>query len=70
MNEEYTIHHFSLSLPNAEGKDNVPNLLKHLAETIEQMENDIEIQDIVFHNDEDAEGNNWPVFTVYYYKKQ
>jgi hypothetical protein len=66
MSEHYTINHFSLNLPATESnRDNIPNLLRHLATTIEAMDEGIEIQDIVFNNDID-DGKACPGFTVYY----
>lgn len=61
----HTTKHFSLSLPQGEGQDNIPDLLRHLAKTIED-EQTINIRDIVFHNEIDSEGNEWPHFTIYY----
>jgi len=68
MDEEYTINHYSLSLPAGPGKDNIPDLLRHLAASIEkkQGDKDIWIQDIVFDNEVDVNGEFSPSFTVYY----
>lgn len=58
--------HFSLSLPKGMGQDNIPNLLRHLANTLEE-EGVREIMDIVFHNDElDENGIPHPHCTVYF----
>jgi len=67
MKKHYTVNHFSLNLPVGKGQDNVSNLLRHLASTIEAEGEPIEVQDIVFHNDVDQDGNDLPVFTVYYH---
>lgn len=66
-NEEYTCYHFSVSLPAGEGQDNVPNLLKHLAATLEDYDYE-SIQDVVFHDETDERGESYPSFTVYYTK--
>lgn len=67
MIDQHEIRHFSLSLPAGGGQDNVPKLLMHLAETIQLSETKLDVQDIVFHDEQDEDGNSWPSFTVYYY---
>lgn len=65
----YDCQHFSLSLPKGRGQESIPNLLRHLANTLEK-EGSIEVMDIVFHNEEiDENGVEWPNFTVYFTKK-
>jgi len=65
MDPEYASKHFSLSLPHKKGQDNVPNLLRHLANQLEAGKV-TDISDIVFHNESDDDGVSWPSFTVYY----
>ncbi|MEV0227894.1 hypothetical protein [Nonomuraea sp. NPDC050786] len=61
----FQTRHFSLNNPQGEGQDDVPNLLRRLASTLEEMGR-IEIRDLVLHDDTDDEGNPWPYVTVYY----
>ncbi|MEO3874414.1 hypothetical protein ABGB18_36950 [Nonomuraea sp. B12E4] len=61
----FQARHFSLNNPRGEEQDNVPNLLRRLASTIEGM-GKIEIRDLVFHNDTDDDGDPWPFVTIYF----
>ncbi|NUR85158.1 MAG: hypothetical protein HOY71_13825 [Nonomuraea sp.] len=61
----FQTQHFSLNNPQGDGQDDVPTLLHRLAATLEEM-GDIEIRDLVFHQDTDEEGDPWPFVTVYY----
>lgn len=70
MDESYKVYHFGLALPSGEGQDNVPDLLRHLAGTLDKMDENIEILDIVFSNEIDSDGNDSPSFTVYYDKNE
>lgn len=67
VDEEYTCYHFSINLRAGDGQDNVPNLLRHLANSLEKHEYE-SIQDIVFHNEIDEDGEDYPSFTAYYTK--
>lgn len=64
---DYTINHFSLSLPAGENQANIPDLLRHLADAIEE-EGRVDVQDITFRREYDQEGGDWPSFTVYFTK--
>lgn len=66
MNEEHVVKHFSLSLPIGPDQDNVSDLLRYLAKELEKLDKKVEILDIVFHDEIDQDGKNWPSFTVYY----
>ena len=67
MKEHYECYSFSLSLPAGEGQNNIANLLNHLAKTLKHDYPGIEIQDIVFSNDEIDDNNiELPNFTIYY----
>ncbi len=55
--------HFSQSNPEGPGQENVPALLRRVADTIEAWE--IDVQDIVYQTDVTAEGE-WPSMTVYF----
>lgn len=68
MSEHHSCYNFSLGLPAGEAQDNVSILLKHLAKSLDNMAEKIEIQDIVFSNKEtDENGLGWPHFTIYYH---
>lgn len=65
----YDCQHFSIALPKGRGQDNIPNLLRHLANALE-AEGSIEVMDLVFHgNESDENGEEWPTFTVYFTRK-
>jgi hypothetical protein len=62
----YDCQHFSIALPKGRGQNSIPNLLRHLANALEE-EGSIEVMDIVFHNEEtDDNAIDWPNFTVYF----
>ena len=55
--EEYTIKHFSLSMPKGEQQSSVPALLRRLAEAVE-AKGEIEIMDITFTMELDKNGDD------------
>lgn len=61
----YRTNHFSLSLPVGPGQGDVPALLRHLAATLENH-GQVEVRDIVYHNEADKDGEDWPSVTVYF----
>lgn len=61
---EYTMHHFSQSNPQGPDQENVPALLRRVAETIEDL-GDVEVHDLVMHTDITSDGLS-PHFTVYF----
>ncbi len=63
---DWTANHFSQSNPRGPGQDDVPALLRRVAETIAGL-GDAWIMDLVMHNEITAEGN-WPAIVVYYRK--
>lgn len=63
--ENYTCKHFSLSLPENIKGQSVIELLRHLADTL-QNENVTEVMDIIFHIETNDEGAEIPFVTVYY----
>ncbi|MFD0147808.1 hypothetical protein ACWGQ4_18855 [Streptomyces sp. NPDC055721] len=63
--EHWTVRHFSQANPSGPGCDNVPALLRRLADTIEAL-GPVEIQDLVFH-EEMTEHGSWRSGTVYYH---
>lgn len=66
VTDSWQIRHFSQSNPAGQGQGDVPALLRSLAGSIEQLE-DVEVQDIVFHNETDDEGRSYPTMTVYFH---
>ncbi|MEV0622517.1 hypothetical protein AB0I81_55015 [Nonomuraea sp. NPDC050404] len=61
----FQAQHFSLNNPRGDGQGDVPNLLRRLAAALEEM-GDVEIRDLVLHNDMDEDGDSWPYVTVYF----
>ncbi|MEV4181309.1 hypothetical protein AB0J28_07665 [Streptosporangium canum] len=60
----YTMHHFSQANPEGPGQEDVPALLRRVADTIESL-GDVEIYDVIMH-DEITEDGNQPSLTVYF----
>ena len=61
----WTIEHFSLANPKGPGQNNVPLLLRRVADLIE--ESSAEVQDLVLHTEVNEFGN-WPSVTVYFHR--
>ncbi|GGO68016.1 hypothetical protein [Nonomuraea cavernae] len=61
----YQTHHFSLANPQGEGQEDVPTLLRRVADTLDGL-GAIEIRDLILHTDLDDEGTSWPSVTVYF----
>jgi len=66
VTESWTARHFSQSNPPGEGQEDVSALLRQVADSIIGL-GTAEIQDIVFHNEVDAQGDAWPSMTVYFH---
>lgn len=64
VSRDWTVQHFSQANPAGPGQENVPALLRRLADTIEGL-GEVEIMDLVMHNEITAKGD-WPSITVYY----
>lgn len=65
--KKHQIYDFSLALPATEDRSNVSALLRHLANTIDfELDKGDEVQDIVFQQEVDDDGNIVSTFTVYY----
>lgn len=64
MTTAYTTLHFSQSNPAGPGQADVPNLLRTVASSIEDL-GPITVADLILHNEITADGN-WPSITVYY----
>ena len=65
--EAWTIEHFSQSNPRGPGQDDVPALLRRVADTLETM-GDVQVQDLVLHTDV-TDGAEWPSLTVYFHRR-
>lgn len=61
---DWTAHHFSQANPAGRGQEDIPALLRRVADTIEGL-GEVQIMDLVMHNEITAEGD-WPSMTVYY----
>ena len=62
--DDSAILHLSQANPTGPGQDDVPALLRRVADTVSRL-GDVTIQDITFHNEPDADGQEWPDMTVY-----
>ncbi|BBC34553.1 uncharacterized protein SGFS_058470 [Streptomyces graminofaciens] len=62
--ESWTIKHFSQANPAGTGQDDVPALLRRVADSIESL-GLVEVQDLVMHTEVTADGG-WPSLTVYF----
>jgi hypothetical protein len=64
----YTTLHFSQANPEGVGQDNVPALLRRVADTIDEL-GDVGISDLILHSEITSDGENWPSITVYYHDR-
>ncbi|MFE9097259.1 hypothetical protein [Streptomyces sp. NPDC007264] len=64
--ESWTVRHFSQANPAGAGQDDVPALLRRVADTLEGL-GPVEVQDVVMHTEITADGL-WPSLTVYFHK--
>ena len=64
--QNWTINHFSQSNPSGPGQDDVPALLRRIADSIESRRTR-RVVDVVFHRDETTEAGEWPSMTVYFH---
>lgn len=60
----WSARHFSQSDPAGPGQDDVPALLRRVADSITDL-GQVEVLDLVMHN-EVTEDGDWPSVTVYY----
>jgi hypothetical protein len=67
--DQWSACHFSLANPEGPGRGDVPRFLRRLADTV-QEHGDIEIQDIVFVQEIDDDGDMFPRATVYYHRTE
>ena len=64
----YTALHFSQANPRSAGQDNVPALLRRVADTIDEL-GDVDISDLILHSEITSDGENRPSITVYYHDR-
>ncbi len=64
----YTVFHFAQSNPEGAGQDNVPALLRRVADTIDEL-GDVSISDLILHPEITSDGEEWPSITVYYHDR-
>lgn len=63
-----TVRHFSQANPRGHGQDDLPALLRRVADTIESL-GDVEVLDVTFHAEVTPEGD-WHSMTVYYDRRE
>lgn len=68
MTDSWQVWHFSQSNPVGDGQGDVPALLRRVAASIEQLGDDVEVQDVVFHDEQDDERDSVPSMTVYFHR--
>jgi len=66
--DRYSVFHFAQANPQGSHKDDVPALLRRVADTIESL-GEVRVQDITFHTELDQEAAEWwPSLIVYYHR--
>ena len=65
--DQWSVFHFSQANSAGDGQDDVPALLRRVADTIEER-GEIDVMDITFEKEITAEGP-WPSLTVYYHRR-
>lgn len=64
VSSSWSAQHFSQANPEGPGRDDVPTLLRRVADTIAEL-GDVDILDLVMHV-EVTEDGDWPSITAYY----
>ncbi len=59
------MYHFTQNNPEGIGQDSVPALLRRVATTIEEL-GQVEVYDLIMHNEITEDGTDWPSITVYF----
>lgn len=65
----WSINHFSIANRNDRNRSDVPRLLMRLARELRALGN-VEVEDITFHKERLEDGEWWPDFTVYFYRRK
>ena len=60
----WTCRHFAQANPQEEGQDDVPALLRRVADSIESL-GEVSVHDVTFHTEVTAEGS-WHSMSVYF----
>jgi hypothetical protein len=66
-NDEWTVFHFSQSNPSGRGQEDVPALLRRVADSVEAL-GDVTVQDITFSTKVTADERDLTM-TVYYHRE-
>jgi hypothetical protein len=64
----YTAFHFSQANPQGAGQENVPALLRRVADTIDELGN-VDISNLILHSEITSDGEDRPSITVYYHDR-
>ena len=62
--DEWRAFHFSQANPGGERQDDVPALLRRVADSIAEL-GEVQVMDVVFRTERTSEGDSHPM-TVYY----
>jgi hypothetical protein len=65
--QTWSVEHFSVANPAGPGQDDIPALLRRVADTLSSM-GPVDVQDVVFHA-EVTEDGDWPSVTVYLHRE-
>jgi hypothetical protein len=65
---DWPVFHFAKANPAGPDQDDVPALLRSVADSIEKL-GDIDVSDICLHDDFDADGEPSPSVVVYYWRR-
>ena len=66
MKMKWTAEHFSQANPAGPGQDDIPSLLRRVAETVEAL-GPVEVQDLILHTEVTDRGP-WYSLTVYFHR--
>jgi hypothetical protein len=64
MKKKWTVEHFSQANPGGPGQDDIPSLLRRVAESVE-AKGPIAVHDLILHT-EVTEAGDWHSLTVYF----
>jgi hypothetical protein len=62
----WPVQHFSQANPEGEGQESVTALLRRVADTLDELDSGVTVQDIVFHSELDDDARWRPTMTVYF----
>jgi hypothetical protein len=64
--QSWTAEHFAQNNPKGPEQDDVPALLRRIADSLEDF-GAVEVQDLILHNAINEHGS-WPSITVYFHR--